>query len=127
MSEVGFSDLVGKTILEIDGLSLGKDRVEIRCADGSNYVMYHSQDCCEGVDIDDVVGDVADLIGSQILLAEETTDSQTPKIDAYNPDSFTWTFYKLSTIKGSVTIKWYGTSNGYYSESVTFTKTNEKP
>ena len=77
----------------------------------------------------DIVGDLKDLIGSPILLAEEVSfehddppDAPLDKIDKEYRDSFSWTFYKLSTLNGSVTIRWYGESNGYYSESVDFEK-----
>jgi len=81
--------------------------------------MYHSQECCESVKIEDFCGDLDDLVGSEILLAEKVTNNENPKPDGED-EFFTWTFYKLSTIKGSVTIRWYGESNGYYSEEVDF-------
>ena len=83
--------------------------------------MYHWQDCCESVTIEDVVGDLADLVGEPILIAEEATSDENP--DGVETDIWgtcTWTFYKFATRKGSVTIRWYGESNGYYSESVDF-------
>jgi hypothetical protein len=122
--DVNFSELQGKTLTSIH-VSDDKERVEIECTDGTKFVMYHSQDCCESVNVEDVSGDLSDLIGTPILLAEEASSDQDPpgyKHD-YQPESQTWTFYKLRTIKGSVDIRWHGTSNGYYSESVTFART----
>ena len=71
----------------------------------------------------DINGNIEDIIGSEILLAEEIIyEDKNPKGIAVpeNQDSFTWTIYRLSTIKGIVDIRWYGQSNGYFSESVSF-------
>ncbi len=117
--EVKFDILKGKTITACYGALKGSDEIHFECSDGTTYKMYHSQDCCESVDVDDVVGDIADILYSPILDAEEVSNSGECE-NRDGADSYKWTFYKIGTIKGSVTIKWYGSSNGYYSESVTF-------
>jgi hypothetical protein len=119
-----FNELIGKTITEIK-VSDDKERIDIVTSEGKKYVMYHCQNCCETVKVEDITGDLSDLIGNPILKAEERTNDKENPSDAKPEtieyqDSFTWTFYELSTIKGSVTIRWYGESNGYYSESVEF-------
>ena len=112
------ADLIGKVFTEIEG-EQGGECLRLKCAEGT-FEFFHSQDCCESVYIESITGDVADLIGSPILLAEESTSEQTPEgfNHFYEPESQTWTFYKLATIKGYVDVRWFGTSNGYYSESV---------
>jgi len=119
-----FEELKDKTLVDVR--VKGDDEIEFETSDGVVYRMYHSQDCCESVAIEDVVGDWSDLIGAPIILAEESSNSDNPKLYGeeggyqYSDDSHTWTFYKLATVKGYVDIRWYGSSNGYYSESVNF-------
>ena len=123
MTDCKFSDLLGKTLVEINGLIKESGKVIFECSDEKKYIMYHEQSCCESVYVEDICGDINDLMGSPILEAEKISDDQLPAPDGYCPDSYTWTFYKLATIKGSVTIRWYGSSNGNYSESVCFSQT----
>lgn len=92
--------------------------------------MAYHQDCCASCSVEDVCGDVADLVGSPVVRAEEPSSldnfdelkeaQRTEGIVDYTPDSYTWTFIILGTAKGTVTLLWYGSSNGYYSESPTF-------
>ena len=53
------------------------------------------------------------MIGREIVEAEES-DGEYEEAS----ESGTWTFYRISTVMGTVTIRWIGESNGYYSESV---------
>jgi hypothetical protein len=115
--------LLGKTLKEIVG-DVNSETLEFVADDGKSYRMYHSQDCCETVTINDICGDLKDLIGVPIIQAEESESTERPEgvepPSAYADDSETWTFYRLATAKGQVVIRWYGSSNGYYSESVEF-------
>lgn len=120
-----FNELVGKIIKSIEGLEKESEEVIFECTDGSKYKMYHKQDCCESVAIEDVYGDIDDLIGEKIIIAEENNNGDWPQLNNYD-DSYTWTFYKLATKKGYVDIRWYGASNGYYSEDVDFVKIEEE-
>lgn len=116
--ETKFSDLLGKTIIEIKNTS---DEIYFTCSDGVKYKMFHVQDCCESVQVEDIIGDLDDLLNSPILKAAADASDEHPvdKKPEYD-ESFTWTFYNIATIKGHVTIRWYGSSNGYYSEGVEF-------
>ena len=120
-NRVEFSDLVGKTLAAAD-VSDYRDLITFRTTEGEVYEMFHDQDCCENVTIEDICGDLQALVGDgAILSAEEVTNVDEPPIGDY-VESYTWTFYHIRTMHNTVTIRWYGESNGYYSESVSIEK-----
>ena len=131
MNDLKFESLKGNVLVSVEVLkergNVG-DEIIFTTDTGDRYKLYHEQNCCENVEINDICGDLGDLLNTPILLAEEVThDNEIP--DGVNTpeyyESFTWTFYKIGTVKDTVTIKWYGGSNGYYSESVNFEKIGE--
>ena len=118
MSVHEMSAMIGATLDRVEG-GVGAERMTFHATDGRAFSFYHAQDCCENVRVEDVCGDLSDLVGSPIVQAEEVSNADEPATPEH-ADSFTWTFYKYATSKGAVTVRWLGESNGYYSEGVDF-------
>ena len=116
--------LKGKTLSSVS--ADGNEEIVFTTVDGDVYRMFHSQDCCESVYIESIVGELQDLVGEPILVAEANENLfdilKNAGKEEESDESYTWTFYKFATRKGYVDIRWYGSSNGYYSESVDFVK-----
>lgn len=116
-------ELLGKTLKSATG-KVGGDEIIFETTDGEIYKLCHLQDCCESVSVEDICGELSDLVDSPITQAEENSSNEDPPgvKKEYQDESFTWTFYRIATAKGQVVIRWYGSSNGYYSEDVSFVK-----
>ena len=69
-------DLLNQTIISVNGFEEGSDEIRITTKEGNTYRMYHDQDCCESVNINEIIGDVNDILDSPILRAEEKTNSE---------------------------------------------------
>ncbi len=118
----GIELLIGKTLTKVEKHD-DDEVIMFETSEGKKYIMHHHYDCCESVLVDDIIGNLDDLIGDKILVAEErisTLDDKDHPLLDYNPESCTWTFYTIRTVNTTVDIRWFGTSNGYYSESVNF-------
>jgi hypothetical protein len=104
--------MLGQTFSRVvsDGDTVTFENDEVR------YVLYHQEDCCESVIVEEIIGDIEDLIGWPLLVSREDTNADDP--GTCQGESYTWTFYNFATFKGYVTIRFLGESNGYYSEDV---------
>ena len=111
-NHVNVSEMLNQTFTSVradeESVTFENDKVR--------YVLYHNQDCCESVVVEEIIGDLDDLENLPLLIARE--DSNADGEELPNEESYTWTFYNFATYKGYVTIRFLGTSNGYYSEDV---------
>ena len=106
----------------VKGKFLENDAIVFKFDDGRVFALSHLQDCCEEVVIESIDGELNDLVGQPLLMAEVAYQKvdEDNCTDATWGDCYTstWSFYKFATINGYVTIRFLGTSNGYYSETV---------
>ena len=116
-TQEGMARMLGKTFVQVTG-AVGNFDLLFETANGERFMFSHQQDCCERVDINDIVGDLQDLVGEPLLVAEEVQGETPVDFNEREYESVTWTFYKFATRKGYVDVRWLGESNGYYSENV---------
>jgi len=85
--------------------------------DGKESMFYQEQDVSESVSIEEIHGDLEDLVGQPLVQAEAeyVTEDATEEDD---DGTATWTFFKFATNQDSVTVRWSGTCDGYYSEPI---------
>lgn len=107
-----FEVVKGQVIESVEGLEKQSEELVINFKSGNSIKMYHEQNCCESVWLEDFE-EPKNLIGSTIikLVVDENQEGS-------GWGSRTWTFYKLMTTKGELFLRWCGESNGYYSEDV---------
>lgn len=116
--QVEMPALIGQTFVSVTREEIDDhDALVFDTGTGIKYIMAHEQDCCELVRIEDICGELEWLCNAPVLDAYESRSSG--EQDDVDRDSCTWTFYSLTTAKGYVTIRWFGESNGYYSEDAT--------
>ena len=119
------SALQGKSFVKVEHLvhrhGLWQDEIRFYLPDGKYYLMGGATGEYADVYAESIVGDLQDLVNTPIILAEEvnnfTLTQEQQKMELASR-SCTWTFYRFRTIKGDVDIRWFGGSNGYYSEEV---------
>lgn len=111
-------DLLGRTFIKAE-VRGGDQMILLHEANGGYFAIEHHQDCCEDVYIESIVGDLQDLVGTPITMAEQPNnfgENDPGPLSKYD-QSYSWSFFKLATVKGYVDIRFYGSSNGYYSET----------
>ena len=119
MNTTTFENMIGLTMSSVVG-NTGDDVMTFTSECGKVFRFLHHHDCCESVYIEDICGDLSDLVGAPLVVAEEVSNMDGPVLEGY--ESYTWTFYRFVSLKGSVTVRWLGSSNGYYSEGVSYSE-----
>lgn len=117
------SDFIGETPYKVD---LTEDRriLTFYMESGKVFKMMSDEDCSY-IRLYDIIGDLSDLEHSKILKATEDINNEALGFES--DDSYTWTFYNFATMKGYVTLRWLGESNGYYSETVDISIQDDEP
>lgn len=110
-----FPEAKGRVIKSISGLEVGSKAIFINFEDGDRIKMYHCQECCESVQVEDCEDVSSDDLKESII---HTFEEYTKSSGESGWGLQTYTFYRLITNSAYCTIRWFGESNGYYGVGV---------
>lgn len=113
-NEEDITDAIGRKIVSV---YVNSEMINLNFADGGYIQLYHEQDCCESVWLEnhkEVGEELKRMVGQTIRVFKERT---THSVGGYS-DSVTCTFYTIRTDMESCDFMFRGESNGYYSERV---------
>lgn len=119
IKEVPFESLRGKALESVVGLYKGSDCVEFECTDGSIFYM-KPPFTTSSVRIEDIGGEITDIVGIEILIAE--VKSFPGSVIDYRSNSILYTriVYVMITTEGILHIHWYAVSNDHHIKKVGF-------
>lgn len=107
MKPVSVKELIGKTITDVAIMDqLDEDRVKLCCSDGSKYIMGHTQQHSESVYLEEVEGNIFDILNSPVIDAREDVSN-----DWVGHSGHIYTTYIIATNNGAVVFKWAGTED----------------
>ena len=111
MEQKSFEDMLGKT-MKLVVVDEDEETVVLMAVDGEKYRFF--EDIHSGVRMDGVSGDLSNLVGSPLLVADERVESSSVRIQGLHEEwEFrTWTFHEFATAKGSVTVRWSSHTDG---------------
>lgn len=111
-----FEPLFNKTIVKIEGAEEESEEIFFIMSNGDVLRMYHEVTLWEDVRIEDIGGDINNIIGvpikESIVIIEEG--------DLDYGCTYTRTWFQFLTDKGYVAIRWKSLSDGCCSESVDY-------
>lgn len=105
--EVDFNVLEGKVISDVTYIDT-ESAIYFTTNKNTQYVLKHVNECCEEVDLVDISGDLISLLGNKILKAEKVMNSENKPLSNLQ-NFYTWTYFKLASRGGYITISYFGT------------------
>lgn len=104
--------LVGEVLTHVD-VDETAGEILLTTKSGRQFMLHHEQDCCESVTIKSTEGDWKKLLHKKLKEVKWEEEG-----DSTDYGTCTRTDITFIVNRHTVVSKWFGESNGYYSESV---------